>query len=217
METLLRAGRPDRFHGRRRDCQVLRPCDRCRNRQTLAPCNIRRRTGRSSPGRSPRRAARRHPPGPRVRQGDERVTSRAVHSSSGRVIAPDRSDVVSSFTIIKGTMVDETYAVFAAWDLTRTKRENLDRLRAENYIGATSATWLRDVSKVLNRRFDPAGRDRALVILAQSRCSLEEWKPILLWHITRDEFLLRDFLESWLFPLYDAGAYRVHPGELDAY
>ncbi len=128
-----------------------------------------------------------------------------------------RSNVASSFTVVKGAMIDETYAVFAAWDFGRSKRENLDRLRDENFIGASSATWLRDVAKVLNRRFDPDGRDRALVVLAKSGCDLEEWKPLLLWHITRDEFLVRDFLQNWLFPAYDSGAFRVRPEELHAY
>jgi len=128
-----------------------------------------------------------------------------------------RSEVVSSFTVVKGAMINETYAVFAAWDFARSKRENLDRLRDENFIGASSATWLRDVAKVLNRRFEPEGRDRALVILAKSGCDLEEWKPILLWHMTRDEFLVRDFLQNWLFPAYVAGAFRVRPEELHAY
>jgi hypothetical protein len=128
-----------------------------------------------------------------------------------------RANVASSFTIVKGAMIEETYAVFAAWDFARSKRENLDRLREENFIGATSATWLRDVAKVLNRRFEPDGRDRALVALAKNRCDLDEWKPLLLWHITRDEFLLRDFLQNWLFPAYDAGTYRVRPGELHGY
>jgi hypothetical protein len=128
-----------------------------------------------------------------------------------------RANIVSSFTIIKGTMIEETYAVFAAWDFTRTKRENLDRLRSENFIGASSTTWLRDVAKVLNRRFDPDGRDRALVILAKNGCKIEEWKPICLWHITRDEFLLRDFLQNWLFPSYKAGTFRLGPEELHDY
>ena len=114
-------------------------------------------------------------------------------------------------------MIDETYAVFAAWDFDRTKRENLDRLRDENFIGAKSTTWLRDVGKVLNRRFDPAGRDRPLVVLAKRRLPLDEWKPLLLWHITRDEFLLRDFLEGWLFSAYDAGAFRVRGDGVEAY
>ncbi len=114
-------------------------------------------------------------------------------------------------------MIAETYAVFAQWDPDATKRANLDRLRRDNFIGATSDTWLRDVAKVLNRRFDPAGRDRPLVLLARHGCPPDVWRPILLWHITRDEFLLRDFILHWLFPAYQAGAYRVRPDELHAY
>lgn len=128
-----------------------------------------------------------------------------------------RANVASSFTIVKGAMIEETHAVFAAWDFARSKRENLDRLRAENFIGARTATWLRDVAKVLNRRFDPNGRDRALVVLAKDGCDLDEWKPLLLWHITRDEFLLRDFLQHWLYPAYESGALRVRPDALHGY
>lgn len=114
-------------------------------------------------------------------------------------------------------MIEETYSVFAAWDFDRTKRENLDRLRDENFISAKSNTWLRDVAKVLNRRFDPEGRDRPLVLLAKAGWALDEWSPPLLWHITRDEFLLRDFLLHWLYPAFEAGAYRLHPEELHDY
>ena len=128
-----------------------------------------------------------------------------------------RANVASSFTIVKGALINETYAVLAAWDLTQSKRENLDRLRRENFVGARTATWLRDLAKVLNRRLDPEGRDRARVMLAQSGCDLLEWKPILLWHITRDEFLLRDFLQNWLFPAYDSGVSRVNPAEVREY
>lgn len=128
-----------------------------------------------------------------------------------------RANVVSSFTLVKGAMIPETYTVFAAWDFKRSKRENLDRLREENFIGATSETWVRDVAKVLNRRFDPAGRDWPLVLLAQQGCDLAVWRPLLLWHMTRDEFLLRDFLVGWLYPAYEAGAYRVRPQDLYSY
>lgn len=128
-----------------------------------------------------------------------------------------RSNVASSFTVVKGAMIDETYAVFSAWDFSRSKRENLDRLRQENFIGAGSATWLRDVAKVLNRRFDPAGRDRPLVLLAQRRLPVEEWKPLLLWHMTRDEFLVRDFIETWLFAAYDTGTFRVRTEDVEEY
>jgi hypothetical protein len=126
----------------------------------------------------------------------------------------DRASVTSSFTLVKGAMIDETYAVFAAWDWSRTKRQNLDELRRTNSIGAKSATWLRDVAKVVNRRFDPEGRDRPLVQLAQSHCELHVWKPLLLWHITRDEFLLRDFLLHWLYPRREDGTFRLRPDDL---
>lgn len=128
-----------------------------------------------------------------------------------------RSNVASSFTVVKGAMIGETYAVFAAWDFARSKRENLDRLREENFIGASSTTWLRDVAKVLNRRFDPAGRDRPLVALAKHGFPVEEWKPLLLWHMTRDEFLVRDFLETWLFAAYDSGAFRLRTEDVENY
>lgn len=128
-----------------------------------------------------------------------------------------RSRVVSSFTIVKGAMIEETYAVFRAWDLNLSKRENLDHLRDSNFIGARSATWLRDVIKVLNRRFDPDGRDKPLVLLAKQDCPMEEWKPLLLWHMTRDEFLLHDFIQHWLFEAYAKGRFRVRPEELDSY
>jgi len=128
-----------------------------------------------------------------------------------------RANITSSFTVIKGAMIEETYAVFAAWDFDRTKRENLDRLRSENFIGAGSATWLRDVAKVLNRRFEPGERDRALVVLAKHGLPIDEWKPLLLWHMTRDEFLVRDFLETWLFDVYEAGTFRVRHEDVESY
>ncbi len=128
-----------------------------------------------------------------------------------------RSNVVSSFTIVKGSMIEETHAVFTAWDFGRSKRENLDHLRHSNFIRARSDAWLRDIAKVINRRFDPAGRDRPLVLLAKAGWPLEDWKPLLLWHMTLDEFLLRDFLLDWLYPAHEAGAYRVRPEELHGY
>lgn len=128
-----------------------------------------------------------------------------------------RARVVSSFTIIKGAMIAETYGAFASWDLDASKQENLDRLRTENLVGARSVAWLRDVAWVLSRRFQPQGRDRSLVVLAKGGIDLEEWKPLLLWHITRDEFLLRDFLEHWLFAAYEAGVFRVGTTEVEAY
>jgi hypothetical protein len=125
-----------------------------------------------------------------------------------------RANLVSSFTLVKGTMIPETFAVLQEWDPTATKKANLDRLRDENFIGVRSATWLRDVAKVLNRRFDPNNADRALVVLAKASMPAAEWNPILLWHITRDEFLLRDFLINWLYAEFESGALRPRPEDV---
>lgn len=128
-----------------------------------------------------------------------------------------RSDVVSSFTIIKGSMIEETYAVFRDWDFSLSREDNLRRVRDDNTIGASSANWLRDVYWVLHRRFDPNGRDRALVQLAKRHASMDDWKPLLLWHMTRDEFLLRDFLVNWLYAEYEDGAFRIRTEDLHSY
>lgn len=129
----------------------------------------------------------------------------------------DRATVVSSFTVIKGALVEETYAVFRQWDFDHSVDENLDGLKATNLIGAKSANWLRDVAFVLHRRFDPVGRDRALVELARAGCPIDVWKPILLWHMTRDEFLVRDFLVSWLYERFTTGTLRLRTHDLFPY
>lgn len=132
-------------------------------------------------------------------------------------MAKSRASVVSSFTIIKGSLIDETYAVFRDWDFDRSRLENLRGVREDNSIGVTSTHWARDVAKVINRRFDPAGRDRALVDLAIAGCSRDVWKPLLLFHMTRDEFLVRDFLIHWLYPQFVQGAYRLHTEDVVRY
>jgi hypothetical protein len=129
----------------------------------------------------------------------------------------DRSNVVSSFTIVKGSLIDETYAVFRDWDYDLSKLDNLRRAREENTMAATSANWALNVAKVINRRFDPVGRDRPLVELAKASCDPEVWKPLLLYHMTRDEFLVRDFLINWLYPQFTSGAYRLRAEDVFPY
>lgn len=128
-----------------------------------------------------------------------------------------RSNVASSFTIIKGALIEESYSYLADWDPSRTKEANIRHWKDLNPAGLRTETWLRDVAFVMSRRFDPEGRDRPLRELAKNHCDLHVWKPILLWHITRDEFVLRDFLMNWLFPAYDSGAFRVRPEEVEGY
>lgn len=131
-------------------------------------------------------------------------------------MAGDRSRVVSSFTIVKGSLIDETYAALQQWDCDLTKKQNLDRFKAAGLFGG-SATWQVDVAKVLNRRFDPTRRDRALVETAKASLPLDTWRPMLLWHLTRDEFLLRDFLGGWLYTQHREGVYRLRAEDVEPY
>jgi hypothetical protein len=132
-------------------------------------------------------------------------------------MSSSRAFVISSFTIIKGSLINETYAVFSGWDFDVSKAENLHRVREENPIGARSKSWARDIAWVLNRRFDPAGRDRPLVELSKAGMDQDSWKPILLFHMTRDEFLLRDFLVNWLYDQFIQGAFRLSTAHVVTY
>ncbi len=131
--------------------------------------------------------------------------------------AVSRANVVSSFAIIKGAMVEETFTALAAWDFDQTKNQNLEHIRDVNLVGAKSQAWLGYVVRVLKRRFDPAGTDRPLALLAKAGWSLDDWKPVLLWHLTRNEFLFRDFLVNWLFPVWSEGALRLRPEDLQSF
>jgi hypothetical protein len=132
-------------------------------------------------------------------------------------MSTSRANVISSFSIIKGSLINETYTVFRDWNYSLSRLDNLRSVREENSIGGTSIHWARDVAKVLNRRFDPAGRDRPLVELAKAGLDHDAWKPILLFHMTRDEFLLRDFMVNWLYDQFANGVFRLTTADVVAY
>lgn len=128
-----------------------------------------------------------------------------------------RANVASSFTILKGALIEESYSFLSCWNPGQTREDNIRIWKERNPIGARSHTWLRDVAFVMNRRFDPLGKDLPLRILAERGFPLDEWKPLLLWHITRDEFVLRDFLIDWLYPAFADGTYRMRAEDLYAH
>jgi len=129
----------------------------------------------------------------------------------------ERSKVVSSYTIVKGSMLQEAYAACRHWDLQKSNDENFAALRHETSIPAKSTSWRNDVCKVLHRRFDLGGLDQPLVILAQGGCSYDLWKPVYLWHMTRDEYLVRDFLCRFLFPEHQDGALKLRSEDVIPY
>lgn len=125
-----------------------------------------------------------------------------------------RSQAISSMLAIKGLLVEETRLAFQAWDLEQSTEENLRTLREANTVHSRSDNWLRNVVMVLRRRFDPPGRDRPLVELARQAPDPVTWRAALLWHATRDEFLLREFLVDWLYARFEDGTYQLRPADL---
>lgn len=121
---------------------------------------------------------------------------------------------VSSFGVIKGPMIAESYACFRAWDWGSTKGQNFQKLRSDNLVGAATTAWLRDVAFALSSRFDPEGVDKPLALLAQKDPGLEMWKPLLLWHWAQSEHLVGMFLLEWLGPRIREGYVRFKPDDL---
>ena len=128
--------------------------------------------------------------------------------------APTPAVNVSSFSVKLGAYVGETYRVLAAWDVNRPDTDNVAAILATNRVGASSGSWLRDIVRSISLRYEPSGRDRALVDLAAGGCLIETWRPILLWHLTRRQFLLRDFLLNYLHPARERGVAVIRTPDL---
>ncbi len=129
---------------------------------------------------------------------------------------PARANVVSSFTVIKGALIPETWDLLRAWDPSTTASDNYARARRDNTVHAKTDNWLRDVLKVLHRRLDPDGRDRSLVALARSSAPLEVFSRTCSG-TSRDELLVRDFTTTWLFERWQSGTFRVRAADVVPY
>jgi hypothetical protein len=115
-------------------------------------------------------------------------------------IPPYRSD-----GLIRGPLVSDTLQALQGWELEASKRANLEELRQTNSIGAPTQAWLKKVCSALSSRFEPAGRDRALVLAARTETGQRHWKALLLWHLANSEQLLGDGL-GWSAQVHRDGA-----------
>lgn len=121
---------------------------------------------------------------------------------------------ISSTSIARGGLVHETYDALRAWDPSASKQANVALLRNGPAISAVSESWRKDIVTALSRRLDPSERDASLVLLAKQGCNFDVWRPILLWHITRNEFLVRHFFMEFLFPRYVEGYRQLRADDL---
>ena len=122
--------------------------------------------------------------------------------------AKAKTPAISSYRsdgLIRGPLASDTLQALQGWDLEASKRANLDQLRQTNSIGAPTQAWLKKVCSALSSRFDPAGRDRSLVLAARTGTGPRHWKPLLLWHLANSEQLLGDGLR-WSAQVHRDGA-----------
>lgn len=124
---------------------------------------------------------------------------------------------ISTFSVTKGGMVDETYACFAGWDLGLSLDDNLERFKEANPILSKTSKWLHEIRKIFHTRFTDIDRHRPLIRLAQAGYPKSNWAPILLWHLCFRELLLSDFLETWLYLRKEEGMVRVRASDVRVY
>lgn len=105
----------------------------------------------------------------------------------------------------KGVLAEETYRILACWDLAATLRQNLNRIREENPIGATNTAWLKEVAATLSNRFSSGDSIAPLVILAKGGFPIDKWKYCLLWHFHSTDGLFSSFMQEFLSPRIASG------------
>ncbi len=109
------------------------------------------------------------------------------------------SPSLSTRLLRKGALVEETYRVFAHWNLNESLSANLERIRRDNPLGARNRSWLSEVTVTLSSRFARGDSIEPLVILAKAQYPLEHWRYFLLWHFGSTDGLFRRFVDEFLF------------------
>ena len=120
-------------------------------------------------------------------------------------MAATQSENHSGRLMRKGVLVEETYRIFACWDVSVPLRQNLSRIREQNPIGASNAAWLKEVVATLSNRFSAGDPIAPLVILAKGELAIATWKYCLLWHLHSTDGLFSAFMREFLAPRIESG------------
>ena len=121
----------------------------------------------------------------------------------------DHQRRVSTRSLRKGALIEETYAICRAWDPNVGYLQNVDRMRAGNVVGAANRAWLREVIVTFTQRFPDFGSVEPLVFLVQGGMPLDRWRPCLLYHLAERDALYFAYAVDWLFPIFLAGTAYV--------
>ncbi|RME21861.1 MAG: DUF1819 family protein [Deltaproteobacteria bacterium] len=111
----------------------------------------------------------------------------------------------SSGSLVRGLRVEESYAVFQAWDFDKNPEENFETILQNDVMGNASGYSQKAFLSAIKRRFDFTGADRALVEMAKRGVSFDIFRPVLLWHTARREVVLHLFLTDWLYQRFSDG------------
>lgn len=121
---------------------------------------------------------------------------------------------ISTRLVVKGALIEDTYTAFRVWDLSLSLKDNLNRIRQNNLIGASNASWLQEILKTLSSRFVDGEKLKSLVILAQGEVAIETWKACLLWYIGSIDELYYRFAVDWLFNRFREGTYYINSADV---
>jgi hypothetical protein len=105
----------------------------------------------------------------------------------------------------KGILLEESYRIFACWNLNQSLRENITRIRETNPIGAANQAWLWEVTATISSRFAFGDPLEPLVILAKGGLPIDTWKFCLLWHLGNSDGMLVSFFSDYLLPKMESG------------
>src|SRR5882724_7506148 len=114
----------------------------------------------------------------------------------------------------KGMLITETYRIMAGWDSTSSIRDNLQRVRQSNTIGAANSAWLHEVTLTFSSRFRSPDIIEPLVLLAKAGLPLPDWRWFLLWTTQITDPLFSRFVTDWLFPRFEEGVHNMRADQV---
>jgi hypothetical protein len=111
----------------------------------------------------------------------------------------------------KGVLVEETYNLFSSWDFSLAVEENLSR-----GLGGRQATqgWEDEVTATIKRRFRDFSKAGSLIVLAQRKLPLAEWRHALRLWVGAHEEPFHTFATGWLFEERERGRTGIRSNDL---
>ncbi|MBI1802796.1 MAG: DUF1819 family protein [Chloroflexi bacterium] len=112
----------------------------------------------------------------------------------------------TSRLIKASALLADTKTLLAAWDLSTSVADNLQRVEQSNIFGKTSRSRVRDILRIFRQRyFDDPDVGQALVALSQGHAPPPWLDPLLYFYSVQNDLLLRAIVTDLLYPRCMAG------------